>query len=284
MIIHSKSYPRAGLVGNPSDGYFGKTISFIVRNFEAEVILYETPELKIQPARRDESVFGGIRELAEDVRQFGYYGGIRLLKATVKRFHDYCVEHDIELDDRNFTLRYKSNIPSQVGMAGSSAIITACLRALMTFYGVHIPKPIRPALILSVENDELGIPAGLQDRVIQAYEGLVYMDFSEGLMKGQGHGDYRQLDGEGIGQQNQPESQQQQRDKERYRLFFGDCTGHQWARVGARHCAVHLAVRQVVDNAAGGACQEGAQYEYQQQLQIRHPTGGNPQRPQGGPQ
>ena len=46
MLIHSKSHPRAGLVGNPSDGYFGKTISFIVRNFEAEVVLYETPELK----------------------------------------------------------------------------------------------------------------------------------------------------------------------------------------------------------------------------------------------
>ena len=43
VIIHSKSYPRAGLIGNPSDGYFGKTIAFIVRNFEAEVILYETP-------------------------------------------------------------------------------------------------------------------------------------------------------------------------------------------------------------------------------------------------
>jgi glucuronokinase len=30
---------------------------------------------------------------------------------------------------------------------------------------------------LSVENEELNISAGLQDRVIQVYEGLVYMDF-----------------------------------------------------------------------------------------------------------
>ena len=194
MIIHSKSHPRAGLIGNPSDGYFGKTVSFIVRNFEAEVVLYETPEIKIHPAKRDESVFDNIGQLADDVRQFGYYGGIRLLKATVKRFHDYCVENNIPLDDRNFTLRYTSNIPPHVGMAGSSAIITACFRALMTFYNVHIPKPIRPALVLSVENDELGIPAGLQDRVIQTYEGLVYMDFDKKLIGERGYGRYEELD------------------------------------------------------------------------------------------
>lgn len=35
-----------------------------------------------------------------------------------------------------------------------------------------------PSIILSVETDELGIAAGLQDRVIQCYGGLVFMDFS----------------------------------------------------------------------------------------------------------
>ena len=35
MIIAAHAYARAGLVGNPSDGYFGKTISFIIRNFAA---------------------------------------------------------------------------------------------------------------------------------------------------------------------------------------------------------------------------------------------------------
>jgi len=49
----------------------------------------------------------------------------------------------------------------------------------MEFYDVEIPLQVQPSLVLSVENDELNIPAGLQDRVIQTYEGLVYMDFSE---------------------------------------------------------------------------------------------------------
>ena len=41
IIIRKRAYARAGLVGNPSDGYSGKTISLIVRNFWAEVVLYE---------------------------------------------------------------------------------------------------------------------------------------------------------------------------------------------------------------------------------------------------
>ena len=194
MIIHGKAYPRAGLVGNPSDGYFGKTISFAFGNFAAQVLLYETPELEILPNERDHSRFKSLPELARDVRLHGYYGGIRLLKAAVKRFHDYCHENGIPLDERNFTLRYESNVPTQVGLAGSSAIIAACFRALMAFYGVDIPRPVLANLILSVENVELSIPAGLQDRVAQVYQGLVYMDFDRDLMNRQGYGRYEELD------------------------------------------------------------------------------------------
>jgi glucuronokinase len=194
MLIETQAYARAGLVGNPSDGYFGKTISFIIRDYSAKVTLYETPELRIEPNERDHSVFTSIGALAKDVRQFGYYGGIRLLKATVKRFHDYCAKQKIPLHDRNFTLRYSSDIPPQVGMAGSSAIITACWRALMGFYQIDIPQHIVPSLVLSVENDELGIPAGLQDRVIQTYEGVVFMDFNRASVEKLGHGMYEPLD------------------------------------------------------------------------------------------
>lgn len=194
MIIRTQSHARAGLVGNPSDGYFGKTISFIVRNYTATVELWESPELEILPAARDHSTFPSLAALRQDVAWFGYYGGVRLLKGTIKRFYDHCQEHGIPLPERNFTIRYQSDIPSQVGMAGSSAIITAALRALMAFFGVSIPKPLQANLILSVENDELKIPAGLQDRVIQAYEGVVFMDFDREIMARRGHGHYEELD------------------------------------------------------------------------------------------
>jgi len=194
MIIRRKAYPRAGLIGNPSDGYFGKTIAFAFTNFEAEVILYETPELEILPNTRDHSVFKSINGLVEDVKLYGYYGGIRLLKAAVRKFADYCRDKGIELHDRNFSIRYHSNIPHMVGLAGSSAIITAGMRALMEFYGVNIPKAELATAVLEVETIELQLSAGLQDRVAQAYQGLVYMDFKKDLMEKEGHGAYECMD------------------------------------------------------------------------------------------
>ena len=193
MILKTSTYPRAALIGNPSDGYFGKTIAFTFRNFHADVTLYPTPQLEILPARRDQSRFASLDRLAEDVSQYGYYGGIRLIKASLKKFHSWCRKNSLDLHDRNFTIRYHSNIPAHLGLAGSSAIITACMRALMQYYGVSIPHPLLANLILSVETQELGIGAGLQDRVAQVYEGMVHMDFDRALMEKQGYGNYTPL-------------------------------------------------------------------------------------------
>ncbi len=62
MIIRTYAYPRVGLIGNPSDGYFGKTIAFTFSNFAAGVVLYESPDLEILPNDKDRSVFEGIAE------------------------------------------------------------------------------------------------------------------------------------------------------------------------------------------------------------------------------
>ena len=181
-LLRRRAYARAGLVGNPSDGYFGKTISLSLKNFWAEVVLYEWDEVEIVLSQDDRSRFQSVNELAQDVRLHGYYGGVRLVKATIKRFVEFCQHNNLPLHDRNFAVRYQSNIPRQVGLAGSSAIIVATLRALMDFYHVEIPKQVQPSLVLSVESGELGIAAGLQDRVIQIYGGLVYMDFAKDRM------------------------------------------------------------------------------------------------------
>lgn len=194
MIIRTRSYPRAGFIGNPSDGYFGKTISFVFSNFHADVTLFESPELEIVPAQYDSNIFPSMKALTKDVNLYGYYGGIRLLKAAVKKFYEYCENAGITPEEKNFTIRYSSDIPFRLGLAGSSAIITACIKALMQFFEVEIPKAIMANLVLSVEVEELKISAGLQDRVVQAYECPVYMDFNESLMKQQGYGRYEVID------------------------------------------------------------------------------------------
>lgn len=196
MIIKTVSYPRAALIGNPSDGYFGKTIAFLFENFRAEIILYESPDLELMPAAFDSAVFPSLESLVNNVSLYGYYGGIRLLKATIKRFYEYCMDNKIELEKKNFTIKYCSDIPFRLGLAGSSAIITACMRALMQFFEVDIPRPFLANLVLSVETQELNISAGLQDRVAQAYGIPVYMDFEESTMKRQGYGTYKEIPAE----------------------------------------------------------------------------------------
>ena len=196
MIITAHAHARAGLVGNPSDGYFGKTISFIIRNFKATVHLWESPQFEIVAGHGDLGKFDSVEAFLRDVRLHGYYGGMRLIKAAIKRFTDHCWKGGIELEHRNFTISFDTTIPRLVGLSGSSAIIVGTIRALMEFYKVEVPQHLLPGLALSVERDELGISAGLQDRVIQTYEGIVYMDFDRKLIEGRGYGDYQPLNPE----------------------------------------------------------------------------------------
>lgn len=193
-MIETYAYARAGLLGNPSDGYFGKTIALLVRNFRARVLVYPSARLEIKASKADMPVFESLDELYALTRWRGYYGGIRILQALIVRFLEYCSERGIELENRNFTMEYESTIPLRLGLGGSSAIITAGLRALCRYFGVDIPLPIQAKLVLEAETREIGVPAGPQDRVIQAYEGLVYMDFRRDLMESRGYGEYERLD------------------------------------------------------------------------------------------
>ena len=59
FLTRKRAYARAGLLGNPSDGYHGKTLSFIVRNYWAEVVLYEWDAVEIVLA--DETARGSTR-------------------------------------------------------------------------------------------------------------------------------------------------------------------------------------------------------------------------------
>jgi glucuronokinase len=162
--------------------YGGKVISFLIRDFSARVQLWESPSLtfRLHPDH-DRSEFSDIWDLVHSVRRHGYYGMQRLLFATCTRFASYCQQRGLPLRKANFTIEYETDIPRQSGLGGSSAMIIAALRALLRFHRVPpraIPPPQLAELALSVETQELGLAAGLQDRVVQCYGGLVHMDFS----------------------------------------------------------------------------------------------------------
>ena len=199
MIIRETAYARAGLMGNPSDIFHGKTMALLFDRFQTDIVLYETPALCVMPNERDRTVFDSVSGLVDYRRRCGYYGGIRLIEATIVTFTEYCRSRGIELHGRNFTIEYSSSIPFSVGLGGSSAIIKAVLSALMRFYGLdesHIPKALQPKVILEAETEELDIAAGPQDRVVMVYGGLVSMDFSAEAYarNGGAHGNYENLD------------------------------------------------------------------------------------------
>ena len=75
MLIETQSFARAGLVGNPSDGYFGKTLSFTFCNFSAKVTMYETPELGFEAAEVDDAVFESPDALLNEIQLFGFPSG-----------------------------------------------------------------------------------------------------------------------------------------------------------------------------------------------------------------
>jgi glucuronokinase len=192
-IVKAKSFARAGLLGNPSDGYFGKTLSFAFANFGVDLSLTESSRMRFVPGEVDDAMFDSPEQLVHDLRIFGYYGGIRMLKAVSKLFFEYCMEQGIEIPRKNFTAEYKINVPRLVGLSGSSAICSAMLKALMKFYGVSLPEKYAPTLCLEAERDELGINCGYQDRVIQMYNGLVFMDFNKAYLEEHGYGRYERL-------------------------------------------------------------------------------------------
>ena len=198
MSIHIRTFPRAGLIGNPSDGFFGRTIAFTFDDFYVDLNLEKCDRLELHQIGVPCLAFESVTALIESVSRQGYDSDHGLLCATIKRFHQHIGMDESLLAMPPFSLSFRSTIPFQLGFAGSSAIIIAGLRALASYYDLTIPPHEMAALALDVETRELNIAGGLQDRVAQVYQGLIYMDFDRDLMENRGFGDYEKLDPSGL--------------------------------------------------------------------------------------
>ena len=193
---------RVGILGNPSDGYGGRTLSLAIPQFGATVELEPADKLEIVANEADLPVWASVADLVDRVDRHGYGTGPQLLAATIRTFADVAdsVDHS-GFGGRSFRLTYSTSIPRQVGLGGSSALVVATLRALSELTGLELPDQVLPSIALRVETEQLGITAGLQDRVVQTYGGLVAMNFGEMATDarfGVTHGEYRTLDPAGL--------------------------------------------------------------------------------------
>lgn len=190
-MIQSSVYARVGLVGNPSDGFYGKTISACVKNWQAAVTIENDDEIVIVPnIKMDALNYDSLADLVDHADKYGYYGALRLVNATCSLFSKLT-----GIVTSGFRINYTSSIPRQVGLGGSSALVVALLNCLIEFHAYDKwSLADRANVAWAVENDELLITSGLQDRVIQTYGGLVYMEFNKDLMDKQGYGYYEEME------------------------------------------------------------------------------------------
>ena len=191
---------RIGILGNPSDGYNGQCISSLARNWRASSIL--TPhenrwDFSIDISCGDEKLeYKSLANLAENPPDLSQDGLSRLVLGALIHFQEECVASGLAIEASGFQLNLDTNIPRQVGLAGSSAVITAVIRCLLTHHGLGTALPPHAVadMVLKVETDRLNIHGGLQDRLPQAYNQMLHMDFREELMVGRGWGAYSHLD------------------------------------------------------------------------------------------
>ena len=63
-IVSESCYARIGLIGNPSDGFKGKTVSLLIKNFAATVHISASEKVEIIPhPNLDLIEFNGLNHL-----------------------------------------------------------------------------------------------------------------------------------------------------------------------------------------------------------------------------
>lgn len=179
--IEAFANPRVGLLGNPSDLFDGAALAFTFEDFEAKARLQPASRFELAAPAAEGRTFSNFQEFAEVLHENGCYGMDRLLRASMRRFAVHWTDwRRLQGDDPllRFRIECASTIPRQAGLAGSSAIVIAALRALEQWFKTPLSGGMRAQLALEAERDELGIASGPMDRVVQSYGGLLLMDFS----------------------------------------------------------------------------------------------------------
>jgi len=153
---------RAGILGNPTDGYGGSVISCSLAQ-RAKVTLTQARALEV--TQSDQSV---VLSSQNDFRLQGDF--FDCVRAVVQFLRLYDLKARIEIS---------SDIPVQAGLAGSTAILTSLIGALLYLQGKKASKYYIAELVRQVELNFLRVQCGYQDQYMTVFGGLNYMDFRD---------------------------------------------------------------------------------------------------------
>ena len=151
---------RAGIIGNPTDMYGGAVLSCSVP-MRARVMVRPAESLTLETDGRQVTITSW-----EDLRPQG--DRFDLPRAVL----DY-----LRLPPLKAHIRYESEIPMRSGMAGSTALLVALLRAILAWQGDHPGLYPLAEMARYIELNHLGVVCGYQDAYMATFGGLNYMDF-----------------------------------------------------------------------------------------------------------
>lgn len=170
MSATARVSARIHLAGNPSDGYGGAVLSTVVPQLSARVRATVSHSLTVSGPERS---WRSVADLREDTQRYGHDGGDRLVTAalvTLDRLLPTTVRRPA------LHVEWSTTIPRSVGLGGSSALVIATMRAALDCWGLGIPPHELAEAALVAETEELGIAAGLADRVAQVWGTAVLTD------------------------------------------------------------------------------------------------------------
>lgn len=151
---------RAGIIGNPTDMYGGAVISCSV-GMRVRVTVTPSPDLILQTCGRECAITS-----RNDLRpQNDVFDVARVVL-------DY-----LHLPPLACCIHYQTDIPMRSGMAGSTALVTSILHAIVTWRGQSISTYSLAERVRYIELNYLKVVCGYQDAYMSAFGGLNYMDF-----------------------------------------------------------------------------------------------------------
>lgn len=162
MRIVASAPGRAGIIGNPTDGYGGAVISCSLTE-RAKVVIEDSDEFRVQ--------VGELSTTFRHPRDF-------LLKRdrfdVVRAVFQYMNRTDAKL-----SVKVTTDVPVQGGLSGSTAILASLVAALYRLWGREVSRYYLSETLRIIELNYLKIHCGYQDHYMTVFGGINFMDFRE---------------------------------------------------------------------------------------------------------
>ncbi len=159
-MIEASAPARAGVIGNPTDGYGGSLVSCTL-----DCRAYA----RISPSDKLELRFGGQELVIRGEADLRLDGGYFDIARSVIRY--------LRLTDRKFRLEGESEVPYRSGLAGSTAMLAATFGAVAAHVGLKVNRYQLAETIRFIELNYMDIQCGYQDQYMTVFGGLNFLDF-----------------------------------------------------------------------------------------------------------